>query len=285
MSAPSRARREVPLRGFRVAALALALLLVGLGLLAGAISLRKAGCPAAGAGLSCAPIVRPSLSSLGPVPVVAVLLVGGLAEVLAAALLLARGARLPFARDAALAASAGAGFALGLQPLTLVATGQACPVCVACVLVQLLLAFTLGALAREAGAPARPILAAFAVVLVATGALSVRQGLSVREEDRARRAALRACEREDGRLVLVAREGCPFCEALELETLASPEVLPLVRRAGLLVVAPGDLRARGEVEAPVLLGLSPSGQPLARARGYAPGLDPDLERVLEAASR
>jgi hypothetical protein len=260
-------------------ALALALVLVALALHANAIALRQATCPVAdSSALSCAAIVRPSLASLGPVSVTVVLLVGALVQALAALLLFLRGARLPFARDAALVAALGAGFALGLQPLAFVVTGKACPTCLAVVLVQAGLAVVLARVARGAGASSRPHVVLFALALALTGGAGLARGVSLRADDERRLSALRAAERADGRLLLVTREGCPYCEALLLEVLGDPAVLPRVERLGLRRAAPGTPDARGETEAPVLVGGS------LRARGFTPELS-EYEPVLEAAEK
>lgn len=260
----------------RPLALVLALALVLLALVVSAIELRATTCSETGGLFSCAAIVRPRLSSAGPVSISAILLVGSFTQLLATVLVLAKGARLPFARDAALVAALGAGFAVGLQPLALLATGRACPVCLAVVVVQVGLAVALGRLARGAGASGRPLLLASGGALAVTALLATLAGRAVALEDERRRAALRACERPDGRLVLVTRAGCPYCEALLLDVLADPAALPRVERAGLRLVPPGSPDAAGETDAPVLRAGT------RRARGFVPDLAP-YEEVLGAA--
>ncbi len=262
----------------RIAALVLALALVALAVYVLALEQRRATCPASGSLLSCAAVVRPRVAALGPVSVSQVLLVGALTELLATGLVLARGARLPFARDAALLAAVGAGFALGLQPLALLATGRLCPACAAVVLVQGALALALGRLASGAGAPRKLLVLAFGGALAVTAPLAALRGSALATEDARRRAALHAAERPDGRLLLVTREGCPYCEALLLDVLSEPELLPRVARAGLRVAAPGSKEAPDETDAPVLRAGS------SVTRGFVPDPAP-YEEVLRAAEK
>lgn len=266
------------MRSVKTGAFLLSLALVALALAAAAVGLRQTTCPAASGPFSCAAIVRPSVSALGPVPVVAVLLVGAATQALAAGLLLGRGAKLPFARDAAALAAAGAGFAVGLQPLGLLATGRACLLCLAVVLGQLLLAGALARVAREAGAARRGLALAFVTALLVTGAFAFFRGGALRDRDARVRASLEAARRADGRLLLVTREGCPYCEAVLLDVLGDPAVLPRVERAGLRLAAPGTPEAQGELEAPVLRGGG------VRAVGFVPDVA-EYEPVLLAVEK
>ncbi len=261
----------------RLLALLLAAALLAVALWALAIGARATNCPLEASAFSCLALVRPSLRALGPIPIAPVLGLGAAVETVVALLLLARGARLPFARDAAILATLGAGFALGVQPLALLVASRACLVCLLALACQLALALTLGKLAVATGARARPIVAAFAVALVATSAAAVIQGAAQRRIDEDARKALGHAERASGRLVLVERPGCPYCEALLLDVLARPDVLPRVTKAGLhrRAAEPGE-------PAPLLLAIDAQGREKAREAGFTP--DPTVyEKVLATA--
>src|SRR5258707_925547 len=124
---------------------------------------------------------------------------------------------------------------------------------------QLALALAFSKLATLSGAkgPARAV--AFAFALLATGLLATRQGLAQRAADRDARAALARAERPTGRVVLVERPGCPYCEALLLDLLARREVLARLAKTGLArrEAAPGE-------PAPILLARDASGREVAR---------------------
>ena len=223
--------------------------------------------------------MRPALRTLGPFPIAPVLLVGAGVQALSALLLVLRGARLPFARDAAILAALGAGFALGLQPLALLVARRACLVCLAALALELALALSFARVAQEAGARARERRLAFFLALVSVGALSLAQGLAQSRKDEAARALLARSSRPGARLVLVERAGCPYCEALLLDILLRPEVAPRLEKAGL------ERRAAAPREAaPLLIAYDRSGREAARREGFTP--DPEAyASVLEAASR
>jgi hypothetical protein len=262
----------------RVAALAVALSLLAVALYALAIEERFAHCPG-GEAFSCATLVRPALRALGPLPLAPAVAIFAATETLAASLLLARGAKKPFARDVAALAALGAGFALGLQPLALLVLERACLVCLFTLLAQLALAVLLSVIATRAGAGRRASVLLFALALLGTGAVSSRQGLAQRRKDEDAKAALARLERKDARLVLVERSGCPHCEALLLDLLARPEILARLERTGL-----ARRRAAPDEPAPVLFARDREGRETARETGFSP--DASLyEAVFLAAER
>jgi uncharacterized membrane protein len=266
-------------RGARAGTFALALTLTTLTLWALAIGHAGASCPAEAGTFSCVALVRPALRSLGPVPLAPLVALGAATEALAALLLLVRGAKVPFARDVAILSAVGAGVALGLQPLTILVAKRACLVCLLALVAQLALALVFAKIARTAGANMRAVGGAFFVALVTTGGGAWMQGMAQRRADDEASQALAAIERKDGRIVLVERRGCAYCEALRLDLLARPEILARLRRTGL---------ARREAEhgepAPILLARDRDGRETARELGFQ--ADPAAyEPVLAAAER
>jgi hypothetical protein len=260
------------------AALVFSLALLLLALFALAIEERLALCPG-GALFSCATLVRPPLRALGPLPLAPALALFAATEAMAALLLLVRDPKPRFARDVALLAAFGAGFALGLQPLALLVSRRPCLVCLLAVFLLLALAFLFSKIAQRGGASSRASLLAFSLALVSSGALATTKGLAQRKKDQDARERLRAFERKDARVVLVEREGCPYCEALAEDVLAKGEVLARLERTGLArrSALPGE-------PAPILLGLDREGHEAAREAGFKE--DPaSYEAVLRAAER
>ncbi len=261
-----------------IAAFIFALTLLTLTLWALAIG-AGATCPTETGLFSCTTLVRPALTELGPLPVTPLIALGAATEALAALLLLARGAKLPFARDVAILAALGAGFALGLQPLPLLVVGRACLVCLLILACQLALSLTLAKVAKDAEAPQRPIALAFIFALVGTTALATTRGLAQRRTDEESRTALARVERTQGRILLIEKPGCPYCEALRLDLLAQPPFLKALEKTGLArrEAGPGE-------PAPILVARDASGREVTRALGFRP--DPkDYEALFQAATR
>jgi len=258
-------------------ALSLALALAALAIFALLVEERFATCPGRG-GFTCATLVRPALRSLFFIPIAPVFFVGAGAQALAALLLL-RKTRERFARDVARASALGAGFALGLQPLALLVTRAVCPFCLAALVLQLALALTFAKIARAEGARAAPLALAFLVALAATGPGAIVAGMKQRARDEEALARLAKLERSDARLVLLERDGCPYCEALLLDVLSEPHVLARLERTGL-----ARRSAKEGEPAPVLLGLDQAGREVARETGFSPE-SARYEAVFEAARR
>lgn len=246
----------------RSLALFFALGLVAVSVWAVAIEANRATCPHTGA-FSCVAIVRPALRTLGPIPILSVFVLGSFTESFAVLLLRVRGAKLPFARDVALLAAAGAGFAVGLQPLSLLVVKRACLVCTLAAGTQLLAAFTLAQVASRLGASRRGPFSVFLATLVVTGGAATFQGILRAREDERRHEALRRLPHEHARVVLLEREGCPYCEALELDLLAEPVFLARLEKTGF-----DPREAPPGTPAPILLALDASGKEVARVEGF-----------------
>lgn len=229
-------------------------------------------CLGEGGPFSCAALLRPRLGALGPVSVADLAVVG-------AALTLALALRALLTRpgaprlEAALAAvpAAGAGLAVGLQLLLITAAGRLCLLCLAVLAAASAAAATLALAARRRGAGLRAPTLALAAALALSAPLAAWRGAALARQDDERRAAVLAARGEAGpELVLVSRQGCPFCEVLLLDVLAEPPLLERLRRTrGLRVVAPTDPLARAHAGrgVPWLLALAPDGRLLDRLAG------------------
>lgn len=234
-------------------------------------------CPDLGPGLGCAAVFRPRLSRLlGPVTVTQVAFVGSMAALGLALMLHARRAPpRPLLVVGLVGLGAGAGFALGLQPLPWRATGAACALCLAllgCVLVAFAL---LLAIAWRAGVRARLGLAPLLLAAAAVAPLAVRHGDRVAADDLERVARARASGGDAGpSLVLVTQETCPYCHALLADVLGDERVVRVVQRTrGLVEVRRGDPRATDDPEgrparAPTLIVVGPDGRERGRLVGY-----------------
>ena len=260
----------------RLAALLLALSLLSVALFALSVSFHGASCPKEGGLFSCLALVRPSLSRLGPFSVTNVLVLGASLELLCALLLQKKSASPRFSRDVAFFSALGAGFALGIQPLSFLVTKKLCLLCELALLSQLLLAVSFAALTKESR---RALLGCFLLAFAATASFALREGGARAQEDERRRAFLRGVERKGARLVILERAGCPYCEALLLDVLASSEVAPLVSQTGLA----RQEAAEGE-GAPVLIARDGEGREVARASGFTSDLSA-YSSVLEAAKK
>lgn len=235
-----------------------------------------ATCPDLGPGLGCAAVFRPRLARLvGPVTVTQVAFAGAMATLGLGFLLHARRGAPPaaLARLGAVALGAGAGFALGLQPLPWAATGAVCALCVGLVVCALLALVLFLPLAARAGASWRLGLVPFALALVAIAPLAARHGERVAADDEVRVARAREAGGSAGpRLLLVTQERCPYCRGLLADVLGDEQVVRVLQRSrGLSEVSLADARARGfEVEgAPTLLVVDADGRERGRLTGYA----------------
>ncbi|MCO5167514.1 MAG: thioredoxin family protein [Planctomycetes bacterium] len=237
-----------------------------------------ATCPDLGHGLGCAAVFRPRLSRLlGPVTVTHVAFVGSMAALGLALMLHARRAPpRPLLAAGLVALGAGAGFALGLQPLPLRAAGAACALCLGllgCVLVAFAL---LLAIAWRAGVRARLGLAPLVVVAAALAPLAVRHGDRVAADDVERVARARAAGGAEGpRVLLVTQDGCPYCHALLADVLGDEQVVRvLLRTRGLVEVKKGDPRVPadprgGTTRAPTVVVVGDDGRERGRLVGYS----------------
>jgi hypothetical protein len=229
-------------------------------------------CPVEGSVFGCVAVSRPRVSQLGPLAVGDLGVLGASLAVGVAAVFLARGVRLPWARDGAIALACCAGFALGVQPLAWLAGGALCPTCFALALVACAVAGVAVYVARrEARVDLRLPLVAGVCALVLTGGWAVWRGGVLQEQDRVRTQAALAAGGETGpRIVLVALDGCPYCEATLADVLGDPDVIELLESTrGLERVGPDDARAAGVKGAPTLLAFDADGAPLAEPlQGY-----------------
>ncbi len=235
-----------------------------------------ATCPDLGPGLGCAAVFRPRLSRLlGPITVTQVAFVGAMASLGLAFMVNAREAPpRALVRAGLVGLGAGAGLAVGLQPLPWAATGAACPLCLGLVACTLTALAAFLPVAARSGAPWRLGLVPFALVLVAVAPFAGRHGARVAADDAARVARARAAGGAGGpRLLLVTQERCPYCHGLLADVLGDEQVVRVLQRTkGLTEVSPAEARARGfEVEgAPTLIVLAPDGRERGRLpAGYA----------------
>lgn len=270
---PAPAPRLVRAAGF--ALIAVCLLEVGLALLALQVAEGGRTCPDLGPGLGCAAVFRPRLARLvGPLSVTQVAFVGAMASLGLAFMVNARpDTPRPLVQAGLVGLGAGAGLAVGLQPLPWGATGAACVLCLGLVACAALALLSFLPLAARAGAPWRLGLVPFALVLVAVAPLAARHGARVAEDDLARVARARAAGGDGGpRVLLVAQERCPYCQGLLADVLGDEQVVRVLQRTrGLVEVSLGEARARGlEVAgAPTLIVLDPDGRERGRLTGYA----------------
>lgn len=286
MAEPGPSSREAPAPtaatpGLAWLGAACAAALIELGLAAWAwIAAAQGTCPEV-PGWSCAALLRPRLGALGPSHLSDLALLGAVLTCLAClacAVSLAGGLSWlgagAWRRPAAALPGLGAGIAVGAQVLSLGATGTLCPIC-ALVAAAALSVAGLCALGLPA-AERRALLCAAALACLLALPAGLSRGLYLRRDDARRRAAIGELQPQAGapRLILVAREGCAFCEALELDVLADPSSRALLERSGGLQKVPEGhelaLRHAGGPGAPVLLVISSAGEPLGRLRGLRP---------------
>lgn len=230
----------------------------------------RATCPDVGPAFGCAAIARPRVAAVvGQVGPSHLAFLGGMATLALGLLLLAPppagldGA--PGRRPPALALwggralAAGAGLAVGIQPLGWLGGGAVCPLCLALALCALLACGAALVAGRGDGSP-RGALVALVVTAALVAPPAWLRGRAIAAEDAVRleRAwtALRAPRAAPGpRVVLVLKEGCPHCHGLLVDVLADARVQAALERAGAVeVVAPGSpgARALGLSGAPVL---------------------------------
>ncbi|MCA8923861.1 MAG: hypothetical protein KDD82_18770 [Planctomycetes bacterium] len=220
--------------------------LVELGLAAWVVLLGSQGgsCPLADHGFSCAAVLRPRLSQLGPVPLAFLAVGGGLASLAFTQLAALRPLSAPLARWGPGVLAAGAGFALGVQAWSYAGVGALCPYCLGISLSALGAAGAAAAVAwGERREPPWRAALALALALLVTAPLAWLQGSRLAAEDVARRAAVLELEGPRPALLLVVKPGCAYCEAMLVDTLGDPRVLArLSGSRGVELVAPGDPR-------------------------------------------
>jgi hypothetical protein len=251
---------------------ALALVEVALAWTALQVSELAASCPELGSGIGCGAVFRPRVARLlGPLTVTHVAFVGAMATFGYAMLLNQRDLPRPLARAGLVALAAGAGFALGLQPLPWLATGAVCPVCVLLTLCACgAVALAVGP-ARAHGVRPRPALMALGLVVVVAVPLAVHRGRTIAAEDEAGIARVRAAGGDEGpRLVLVTQDGCPYCRGLLADVLADERVLRVIQRTrGVTEVRRSDPGAPKVEGTPTLIVVGPDGQERGRLPGYS----------------
>lgn len=267
-AAPSRAALLVT-----GAALALCALEVALSFLALQVAAGGTTCPDLGHGLGCSAVFRPRLSRLvGPLSVTQVAFVGSMASLGLALILHTRpAAPRGLVLTGLTALGLGAGFALGLQPLSWLATGALCALCLtlaACALGVLVLGLLA---ARRWSVPARVGLAPLVLALAVVTPLAARHGQRVAEEDVLRVARARRASGDAGpRLLLVTQPGCPYCDGLLADVLADERVLLVLQRTrGLEEVRRDDPRAPKVDGTPTLVVLGADGRERGRLEGYS----------------
>lgn len=257
--------------GWAAAATGAAAIELTLALLARTLA-RDGLCLGEGGPFSCAALLRPRLGALGPASVSDLAVVGAaLTLALALRALLTRPGPPRLEAGSAAVPAAGVGLALGLQLLLVTAAGRLCLLCLAVLGSAGAAAVTLALTARRRGAGLRAPALAFLAALVLSAPLAAWRGAALAGEDAERRAAVLAAGGEAGpELVLVSREGCPFCEVLLLDVLAEPPLFERLQRTrGLRIVPPTDPLARAHAGrgVPWLLAFGPDGRLQGRLAG------------------
>lgn len=223
--------------------------LVEVGLAAWVVVLGGQGsCPLSDSGFSCAALVRPRLGQLGPLSLAHLAVAGGLASLAFTQLAALRPLSAPLARWGPTVLSAGAGFALAVQAWSAAAVGALCPFCLGIALSACgVAAAAVGVAWRERRQSPRSAATGFALTLALGLPLAWLHGAGIAEDDAARRANVLAAGGERGpRLLLVVKDGCPFCEAMLVDTLGDPRVLErLAETRGVSLVRPDDPRLEG----------------------------------------
>lgn len=200
-------------------------------------------CPLSGSGFSCAALLRPRLGQLGPLSLAQLAVAGGVTSLAFAQLAALRPLSAPLARWGPTVLAVGAGFALAVQAWSAAAVGALCPFCLGIALSACGAAAAAVAVAwRERRQSPRTAAAGFALTLAVCLPLAWLHGAGIAEDDATRRASVLAAGGERGpRLLLVVKEGCPFCEAMLVDTLGDPRVLArLAETRGVSLVEPGD---------------------------------------------
>lgn len=240
-----------------------------------ALSKNEGLCPG-GEAFSCSGLFRERIGALGPLHLTQLAPLGAVLTLLALIGLRLYPPRAQALRRVAASVPAlGAGVALAAQVLALRATGAFCLLCLGVAGAALGAALaTLPSLPRP---ERRWLLGALGLSLCLMGGAAFARGGWLAADDAARRARLSALESGAAAgptLVLVTREGCPFCAILELDRLADPSLEDVLRRVRKLErVSETDPRAQahaGGPGAPVLLALDEAGQLRGRLRGAKP---------------
>ncbi|MEZ6184339.1 MAG: hypothetical protein R3F62_04915 [Planctomycetota bacterium] len=127
--------------------------------------------------------------------------------------------------------------------------GALCPLCLLVALgaAGAALAASAAAWRGDRASLRRPALAC-ALALAVTAPVATLRGRAIASEDAQRRAAVLAAgdPAHGPGLLLVVKPGCPYCEALILDTLGDPRALErLERSGGVSLVEPGDPRLEG----------------------------------------
>lgn len=290
---------ETPrVRGLAIAAAIVAALELALAVWAAWIALTVGGaCPASGGAFSCEAIFRPKLASLMGIPIAKVALLGAVASVTAAALLMKRNPSGGFARATAFGAMAGAAFAIGVQPLSWIGAGAACPVCLglaACSVIYGALATVIAIRLKKDAWLAIVFGISLAVLILP---FSSRRGMEIRASDE---LALEHVERisvpeplpamrPPFELMLLERSGCPYCKAVKIDVLADARFEEACRGNGVFVervrvdapTTPPEAR-REPVPTLVLLR---NGRELGRVEGYYPSLEPYLDLLAKTRAK